>query len=87
MEGLEIPEPSPDAAPPLAEWTLQVEMLASLYDAVTALTGFLVKVNGGKGREPKPLPRPITALDRARERRKEEAADFIISTFAPHALR
>lgn len=86
MEGMELPPEDLDteARPALEDWDMTVEMLASVYDAINALIAVTLQVNSEKRRPfPKPLPRPQTAIDRARERRRKAAHDEIISIFAP----
>ena len=68
------------------EWDATVEMLASVYDAISVLIEVTSKSGSGKRpKPPKPLPRPRTAFDRERERRTADTQAQIIELVAPHA--
>lgn len=86
LAGIDLgdPEEAEDSGPELTDWSMTVEMLASVYDAINALIGVTIQVNSDKRRSmPKPLPRPRTAIDRARERRRKAIQEEILTIFAP----
>lgn len=65
--------------PPLHEWDPVVELLTLLADEVRQLTALTMAANSktGKVKPPKPLPRPRTAYDRVKSRKRWEVAASI----------
>lgn len=53
-----------------SEWSAERDALERLADAVNTLIGVTVNVHGGKASRTRPGPRPLTAADRVRERRR-----------------
>ena len=66
-ELLDTPEQKPKA-PRLTEFGPEVQVMAEVRDLLAAVLTVLIKANGGKPQRPKPYPRPVTALQRMRER-------------------
>lgn len=60
----ELEQPTPR----LTEWTPEVERLTLVADRISEVTAVLIAVNskGGRLKPPRPLARPVTALDEAR---------------------
>lgn len=56
--------------PPLAEWRTENEQLATVADLLQNVIAAIVATNGGKPPKVKPMPRPKTEFDAARERSK-----------------
>lgn len=56
----------------MRDWTYERELLSALVDSVRSLHSSFVAANtkGGKGFEVKPLPRPVTAIDRIKKRQR-----------------
>ena len=76
------------AAPPVSEFTPDVELLAALYDRIGVLIGWVAAGAGAK-KPPKaqPWPRPVTAIERARSRRARADFEDIVAKAAPHEVR
>lgn len=78
----ETPESKEPFRPRLAGWSTEVEMLAAVFDSVQSLAQALA------GGEPFRYPRPETAMERLRARRKKQVDDLIenslMAWFAPH---
>lgn len=68
-------EQFPRRLPPLSEWSPEVEVLAVVADRLAEVANTIIGVNGGKPSRVQPMPRPVTAIDRARARLRREAAD------------
>lgn len=73
-------------APPLTEFSAEVQALAVVADRLGELINAVV-VNhpSGKGKPSRvsPYPRPVTAIDRMRARRVKEATDDLASKLWP----
>lgn len=65
--------PTAPDPPRLSTWTPEVELLTELADRVSELTQTVVAMGGGHPGAVRPLPRPETAVMRARRRRHREA--------------
>lgn len=72
-------------SPDLVGWNYQCEMLTAIYDALQHLSAIIVAVNSKNGKAPKvtPLPRPETAIEAARTRRKEAELAHLFEAFRP----
>ncbi|HEX5525170.1 MAG TPA: hypothetical protein VFX53_17125 [Pedococcus sp.] len=66
-------------------WTYERELLSSLVEAVRAMHSTLVAVNskGHKGFTVKPLPRPVTAMDRLKKRQRWHRHDELVAKVLP----
>lgn len=72
-------------APPVSEFTPDVEVTAALYDLVGALIKVVAQVNGAKKPPTVPrYPRPVTAFERARNRASRAEFDSIVAQMLPH---
>lgn len=80
--GRDIPKPTA-VTPPLTEWGMAEGLLASLVDAVNQLIEVTVKIAGGKPARVKPVPRPETAVDRARAERSKQGQLDLIDRLTP----
>ena len=66
-----LDKPTPPARPPrLTEFGPDVRVLAEIRDLQTSILAVLIKANGGKPQKTKPYPRPVTALQKLRQRVK-----------------
>lgn len=68
---------------PLAEFSPEVEVLAAVVDRLGEVVTVLINANGGKAKPPKPYPRPVTALDRVRAVRSQQAYEDLKATLFP----
>lgn len=68
----------PEPRERIAEWSRVMEMFAQLLDAVRVNTAATIAVAGGKPGPVRPVPRPVTAIDRVkRERRIAEHRQLV----------
>lgn len=67
------------ADPSQGQWSQTEMLLALLVDSVRSLQYALIKVNGGKGKPPDPIPRPGVKPKgkRARKPLTQEQAEFL----------
>ena len=76
-EGLvDVPAGGP-GSPPLTEFTPEVEAIVAVVDRLGDVVNTLIAANGGKPKPVRPWPRPVTALDRVRARKRAEAMDVL----------
>lgn len=63
---------------PLTAWTPEVQLLTKVVEKVAEQTAILIAVNSkdGKFKAPKPEPRPLTALQKARAQVREQRRRF-----------
>ncbi len=69
----------PEYHPPLAEWAVENDQLATLNDKIDVLIAVLVKANGGNPGKTKPMPRPETAFAEARMKRAKSAHKKLVA--------
>ena len=69
---------SGSGAPALTEMSFQNQLLMELVDGMTAVVARLDVIRGVGSVRMKPLPRPLTALDRARARVEDEEISSLI---------
>lgn len=77
----------PDKTPPrvrMSEFSPEVERLCDLVDRVTELIQTTVAVAGGRPKNVKPAPRPSTAVERVRKRRRESTHRSVVGRLLPH---
>lgn len=67
-------EPLTARTVPMTEWSPEVEALAVVVDRLAEVTNTLIATAGGKPKQIRPYPRPVTAFDRTRAQRRREAA-------------
>lgn len=68
----------------MSEWSPELEMLTNLFDAVRDNTRAVVAAAGGKPSRVLPAPRPVTAIERARRRRRLEKHRSVVARVLPH---
>lgn len=77
-------------APPMATWSTEADLLASVYDAVQGVRHAVelsVWAQSGKGSRPKPAkpyPRPKTAMDKARVDTRMAKHKALAARVLPH---
>lgn len=61
------------SAPPMSGWSAEVEAITTLTDKVSNLLYVTRVANGDKQvQQPKPMPRPTTALPKIRHQKRQE---------------
>lgn len=66
---------------PLSEFGLSEQLLAQIIDLLQSLQATTISAAGGKPKKPKPFPRPVTAVDKAKKRLNKQAAHDVLSLF------
>jgi hypothetical protein len=80
----ELPADAKPSPPPLTEWSAEVAALAVLVDRLGELIRLMaVQVSGKKQRPIPPYPRPITAADKVRRRRKHHKHQALRARLLP----
>lgn len=75
---LAVEEPQGRWAPPVREWDTDAVLLAEIRDRLGEVAMAVAALGGAKSRKVKPFPRPVTEVDRARERLRRRAVDELI---------
>lgn len=87
----------PPWSPPLTEWDTKAELAAEARDLLQDVVKLLVGIRHGvptvqveRLKSPpklggKPFPRPVTAIEQAREEAAREAGRQVLAWFFPHA--
>lgn len=77
-------------APPMASWSTEADLLASVHDAVQGVryaVELSIWAQSGKGSKPKPpksYPRPRTAMDKARADARLAKHKALAARVLPH---
>lgn len=75
----------PAARPPrMTEWSPEVAAIVAAVDRLGELIGALVSVNGGTPPKIPAYPRPVTAAQRARKRKRIEGHYDLVRRVLPH---
>lgn len=76
----------PEQAPRrrLSDWSPTVEMLTCIQDRLTELIQVCAMLGGAKPRKVIPAPKPVTAIDRVRKRRRITAHEALVARVLPH---
>lgn len=77
----------PPARPRLSEWSPVVELLTALLDSQRELIQVVAWTRGAKIRSLEPLPRPLTAVDRVRRRRRDAKHRALTARLLPHTAQ
>jgi hypothetical protein len=73
---------APDDAGPTPEgYTLDTYLLLAIIDALQGVQAAVIASAGGEPPGVKPVPRPVTAIDRLREERRLTSLQNLIDTF------
>lgn len=76
----------PAEQPPVRRWSeygVQVELLTAIFDRLGEVPNAIAAANGAKPRKLKPYPRPVTAIERVRERKAEQKHRSVVSRVLP----
>lgn len=71
-------------SPPLSEWHIENDQLATVADKLDILIGTLIAVNGGKPGKTQPSPRPKTAFKDARMKIRKAQHKRLVARMLPH---
>lgn len=83
---LVLAQPEPTEKPPTRRWSeysVVVEMLTAIFDRLGEVPNAIAAANGAKPRKLKPAARPVTAIDKVRERRAHRKHRSIVSRVLP----
>lgn len=78
-------QPQKHKGPSVADWPLEVEMLARIIDALRENTSATIAVMGATPPKTKPVERPSTAFEAAREKRRAEQHKSLVARVLPQA--
>lgn len=76
----------PTEKPPVRRWSeygVQVELLAGIYDRLAEVPNAIAAANGAKPRKIRPYPRPVTAMERVRDRRAKQKHRSLVARLLP----
>lgn len=73
-----------DSGPSLASWSPEVNMMAAIYDAVRGVQFAVSASGGGKPDRPTPYPRPKTAIETVRLRRRQRNHESLSARLLPN---
>ncbi len=76
----------PAEAPPARRWSeygIQVELLAAIFDRLAEVVNTIAASSGAKPRKVPPYPRPVTAIERIRQRRIRAKHTQIVARVLP----
>lgn len=76
--------PPRSGPPPLRDWSPEVQQLAVIRDRLGELIATVASANSTKKvQPPKPCPRPVTAYDRVRSRRRWKQHQRLVQQLKP----
>lgn len=80
-----LSQPDKDKPPRrrMSEWSPVVELLSVCADRLAEVVQVVAATKGAKPTGVKPMPRPQTAMDRVRERRRRSKHKNIVSRILP----
>lgn len=81
---IDLPQSDRPPSVRLADWSPELEMLTNLYDRVGELIRVTAMAAGSRPKRAQPAPRPRTALDRVRARRRKAQHSLLVSVLLPH---
>lgn len=83
-----LPESNDKWAPSVSEFGLTEHLLTDLIDKFERLSAILMKLNGAKSVDMKPAPRPMTEVQRARDRLRKQGDGELLARwgFSPDDL-
>ncbi|MGW9825062.1 hypothetical protein ACUXNS_000046 [Brevibacterium pityocampae] len=70
--------------PGIADWDTNAILQTQILAAIRQLASMVASANGGKYK-PQPPPRPVTAVDRAREARRRREVNRLFDLFTAPA--
>lgn len=68
----------------MRDWTFERELLSVLIDEIRSLHSTVYSAHGGKNFPFKPMPRPVTALDRAQRRARVARHEARVALVLPN---
>lgn len=68
---------------PISEWSAEAAALAVIADRLWEVCNTIARVNGNKGAQLKPYPRPVTAFDRVRAAQRASDASAMEAKLWP----
>ncbi|MCO6011410.1 hypothetical protein NE236_41320 [Actinoallomurus purpureus] len=80
-QSTEDPQPRP---PRLTEWSPEVQAIIAGVDRLGELIRVLIAANGGTPPQIPAYPRPVTAADRLKQRRRLERHQALVARVLPH---
>lgn len=80
---LSLPQRAQRPRVDMADWSPELERLTDLYDRLGELIRAVVAGAGAKPKRVAPAPRPTTALDRMRARKRRATHDRLVSVLLP----
>lgn len=83
LADLLVDSPDGDYAPAVADWSSELEVLVAMLDRLGDLISAVSVTSGGKPVRVKPWPRPLTAADRAVQRRKHNTYVDLVALVLP----
>jgi hypothetical protein len=81
---LESPPAKTGARRRMSEYTAEVETLSAAVDRLGELIQVVAATRGAKARRIPPAPRPVTAMDRLRARRRIDKHYAVVARVLPH---
>lgn len=66
-----------------SEFGIQVELLAAIFDRLAEIPNAIAASNGAKPRKVPPYPRPVTAIEKVRERRRRLKHTQVVARVLP----
>jgi hypothetical protein len=67
----------------MSEFSAEVEVLSVIADRIAEQTQVIAATKGAKPHKVKPMPRPRTAMEKVRKRRRETAHRSLVSRLLP----
>lgn len=68
----------------MADWSPTVEILTAMLDRLAELTQTVAALGGAKPRKLPRAPHPVTAIDRARTRRRQQSHESLVARVLPN---
>lgn len=76
-----LPQGKPEM--PIHQWTPELEAMAAIVDRLAEVANAVIASAGGKPGRVERYPRPVTAIDKARNRKAREAVNAMASKLWP----
>jgi transposase len=79
--------PEPNKRPAhrrMTDWSPTVEVLTAILDRLAELTQTVAALGGAKPRKVPRAPHPVTAMERVRNRRRQQKHESLVSRVLPH---
>lgn len=76
-------EEPPSFSPRLSEWSPEIEVLVAIYESVRHGNDMFIKAHKGKPGKFERWPRPVTAMQRIRQRRRQQQHEDLVKRLLP----